>query len=510
MIAAATAWRAWYAGLVPLTGDEAYHWEWSRHLDWCYYDHPGMVAWVMRLFTLLGGETAFWIRLEAVLAGALAAWLIYLLAREAGGSPSAAARTCAVFLAVPLYHGAALVVTTDTPLNLFWLAALLFYLKAYRRPSPGWWLAGGAALGLASLSKFIAFLFVPALGLGLLLTPRGRRHLASPWPWLSLGLAAALFYPVVRWNAGHGWETFLFNFASRHRGAGGPGAAGLGTFLAGQALILSPLLFAWLAAGLVAAVRGRGAAEGDSGRERDFFLALFTAVPFLFFVAVSLLRSVGAHWPMAAYYPAFALAGARTFGGVPARGMLSARFLKGAAALGLAVTILLYAAPILIFGNPGAAVRLVTWAAPAGRERNLRSLGQVWGWRELGEETSRLLAEESRRGPVFLATPSYAFSSLLAFNTPGKPAVHLYGAGSVWGRNFERWDRYEEMAGMSMVYLRTKPPDDEVWRLLRAGFGEVGGLEEIRIPLPGYVRVVYLIRAGNFNPAGYRRALAGG
>ena len=34
----------------PLSGDEAYYWEWSRRLALSYVDHPPLVAWTIALF----------------------------------------------------------------------------------------------------------------------------------------------------------------------------------------------------------------------------------------------------------------------------------------------------------------------------------------------------------------------------------------------------------------------------------------------------------------------------
>lgn len=44
IVAGALTVRLLTVGQLPLSGDEAYHWEWSRHLAGAYYDHPGMTA----------------------------------------------------------------------------------------------------------------------------------------------------------------------------------------------------------------------------------------------------------------------------------------------------------------------------------------------------------------------------------------------------------------------------------------------------------------------------------
>ena len=39
--------RLVYALKLPLTGDEAYFWEWERHPALGYYDHPPMAGWIL-------------------------------------------------------------------------------------------------------------------------------------------------------------------------------------------------------------------------------------------------------------------------------------------------------------------------------------------------------------------------------------------------------------------------------------------------------------------------------
>src|SRR5262244_1762129 len=51
----------------PLTFDEAYYWMWSKALAGGYYDHPPMVAFVIRLGTLIAGDTELGVRLVSIL-----------------------------------------------------------------------------------------------------------------------------------------------------------------------------------------------------------------------------------------------------------------------------------------------------------------------------------------------------------------------------------------------------------------------------------------------------------
>ncbi len=76
------------AALVPIVQDEAYYINWSKALDWGYFDHPPLIAWV-NVTSWLWPGSAFLGRLGAMLAAALAFPFLVGLFRRAG--PDAAA-----------------------------------------------------------------------------------------------------------------------------------------------------------------------------------------------------------------------------------------------------------------------------------------------------------------------------------------------------------------------------------------------------------------------------------
>ena len=67
LMAIVTLLRLFYINCIPLLGDEAYYWQWARHLDWGYYEQGPMTAlviWIFTLFTKI--STVFTVRLGAV------------------------------------------------------------------------------------------------------------------------------------------------------------------------------------------------------------------------------------------------------------------------------------------------------------------------------------------------------------------------------------------------------------------------------------------------------------
>src|SRR6202040_2493406 len=102
------------AAWTPLTFDEAYYWMWSKHLAFGYYDHPPGVAVVIRLGTMIAGDTELGVRLVSILLALPMSWAIYRAAAILFGSRVAA--TAAILLNVTLMAAVGtLIVTPDSP-----------------------------------------------------------------------------------------------------------------------------------------------------------------------------------------------------------------------------------------------------------------------------------------------------------------------------------------------------------------------------------------------------------
>jgi hypothetical protein len=173
---------------------------WSKHLAGGYYDHPPMVAVVIRLGTLIAGDTEFGVRLVSILLALPMSWAIYQAAAILFGSRRVAASS-AILLNVTLMAAVGtMIVTPDAPL-LVASSLLLFALAKVLQTGRGvWWLTVGAAAGCALLSKYTALFFGPAILIWLVAVPKLRHWLISPWLYLGgTRRAAAVF-------AGHSLE----------------------------------------------------------------------------------------------------------------------------------------------------------------------------------------------------------------------------------------------------------------------------------------------------------------
>ncbi|WP_165871523.1 ArnT family glycosyltransferase [Flaviaesturariibacter flavus] len=196
---------------LELGNDEAYYWMYSQHLKSNYFDHPPMVALLIRLSTFNGIlQGAGWLRLGAVAGGAAAAWLLFRAVSELH-SPRAGLYTSVLYLS-SFYAGltAGVYIMPDSPQMIFWTAAL-WMLVRIDADERNWrnWLLFGLCAGLAILSKVHAgFLWI---GLGAYILLHRRQWLRLPQLYAAAAITAVLLTPIVVWNIQNDFITYRFH-----------------------------------------------------------------------------------------------------------------------------------------------------------------------------------------------------------------------------------------------------------------------------------------------------------
>ena len=296
-LAALIAVRAIVAAVTPLAFDEAYYWQWSKNLAWGYYDHPPLIAFMIRAGTAVFGDTSLGVRFIALLLSVVATIAVFRAAAILLGSEHAGALAAVFFNLMPMVGVETLVATPDAP-QIAAAAVLLYVLAKLAQTGNGaWWIAAGVAAGFALLAKYTALFLGLGMLLWLLAVPSERRWLASFWPYLGGVIALAMFAPVIVWNANHDWVSFRLQFG--RVGSGGFTLRYLGEFLAGQLGLASPFIAILGVAGVVSIAR-------SPHSQRTLIVALM--VPAVaFFIWHSLRGRVQGNWP-SFLYPAFAVA----------------------------------------------------------------------------------------------------------------------------------------------------------------------------------------------------------
>src|SRR3954454_15069623 len=301
-VLALIALRLVSAAYTPLTFDEAYYWTWSKHLAGGYYDHPPMVAVLIRLGTLIAGDSELGVRLVSILLALPMSFALYRPAEILFGSRRLAASATILLNVTLMAVVGTMIVTPDAPL-LVASSFVLFYLAKVLATGRGaWWLAVGAAVGLALLSKYTALFFGPAILIWLIAVPELRRWLTSPWPYLGGIVAFAMFSPVILWNADHQWVSLIKQLGRARIEDFSPRY--IGELIPTQIAFATPLVFILGMMGLYAFWQRKVGASAA----RVLLSSMFWTIT-LYFVWHSLHSRVEANW-FGPVYPAFAIAAA--------------------------------------------------------------------------------------------------------------------------------------------------------------------------------------------------------
>ncbi len=183
--------------------DELYFIICGFHPAWGYVDQPP-VAPLLAAASQLFGHSLFALRTVPAVFAAAGAYVTVLLAFEFGGGIFASALATLAYLAAGVLESFGAKVGPDMVGLWLWPLAALYVVRIVKEGDPRWWLAAGAATGIALESKYSVIFFAIALVLGLLLTPQ-RRVLRSKWFFAGAAAAIVIASPNFLWQGLHGF-----------------------------------------------------------------------------------------------------------------------------------------------------------------------------------------------------------------------------------------------------------------------------------------------------------------
>lgn len=267
-----------------LQDDEAYYWVFSKYLDWGYFDHPPMIALLIKLGTaIFGGEIG--VRFLPLILNTATIWFTEKLTDKK--SPCL---FYVVALSVAVLQVSGFVAVPDVPLMFFTALLFLVYKNFLRNHS--WQNALWLGLAAAALlySKYHAVLIL------LFIVLSNLKLLRSAKIYTAGVVAFMLFLPHLYWQYGHNWISFRYHLFESNVN---PYRFSYTTdYLLGQFLIAGPFagFILWPATFLYRT-------------QNDFEKALkFTALGFfLFFLLSSFRGKVEPNWNSPAIVPLIAL-----------------------------------------------------------------------------------------------------------------------------------------------------------------------------------------------------------
>jgi 4-amino-4-deoxy-L-arabinose transferase-like glycosyltransferase len=238
-----------FAGNYGLSADELYFRMLGDEPRWGYFDQPPLAPLIAKAGAVLFGDTVWGVRLPALLCGVAVVVLAALIAAELGGERRAQMLAAAVVGTSVTVLTMAHFLLTNSPDLVAWCAVALFALRALLRADGRWWLAAGAACGVATYAKYVVLLLPLTLLVALVLVGP-RRELRSPWLWAGAGLTLVIGAPNLVYQAVNGWPQLVM---ARSLAEGQWTDAVL--FPLDVALLVGPAVAPILVAGLVGLLR---------------------------------------------------------------------------------------------------------------------------------------------------------------------------------------------------------------------------------------------------------------
>lgn len=407
-----------FMGLMP---QDAYYYFYGKHLSLSYFDHPGMIGYLLRITSEIFGTSVFVVKLTDFAITSLTIYFFYKLASYFLSNQklhrTLVLISSTIFISILSFNS-----TPDVPLLLFWTLSVICLYKAIFESKKRYWILAGIMMGLSFNSKYTAVLLQFGLLAFLIFSNRYRKLLISPWTWLCLFISVAVMFPVWWWNYQNEFASFAFQSSNR--------TSSISKFqirpelffgaVGHQLFLLLPILF-WLFALFTVKYVKRALIKFKLPSTKTLFLLAFFIPTFVGFFALTPVYWVKLNWMMPSYITGIILAGMFvTRKQVKAQVIISIMF-----HIALSLQVLFYLVPIKSDD---------TWV----------------GWKELATETEEL--KKQYPNTFVFSNDSYKTSAVLNFYLEDKVyAQNIIGLNAL---HFDYLnDDLSELNGKSAIYI---------------------------------------------------------
>ncbi len=300
LVISAFIFKSILAGITELNNDEVYYRLYALKLQWNYFDHPPMIAVLLKLFTFnLFFQNDFFLRLGILVCSALSTWLVYLIGKRINDEQTGLLAAF-LFIASPYCSIiAGLLLIPDGPQLVWWLWSVLLMLKitgseqnnaATRKRL----LLLGLTIGCCVLSKVHGiFLWVGFFTYILLYR---RSLLANPFLYYSMLISAVVISPILFWNLSNHFISYRYH-SNRVHFFNGFQADSFLREIVGEVLYNNPIVIVLLVLALAAFARKRIFLPLPA--QRLLFLLAFPLIAVV--IIISLFNDTLPHWTGPAY-----------------------------------------------------------------------------------------------------------------------------------------------------------------------------------------------------------------
>jgi len=292
------------APFLELGNDEVYYWTYALQLDFNHFDHPPLVGFLIRVFTLnMHWVSELSMRLGAIISASIGCYFVFKTTAKLSNERSG--WYAALLYQAGVYTGfiAGFFILPDSAQLIFWTASLYvmsLLLFTDKEKQIGYWILLGLLIGLATLSKVHGLFLWAGFGAYLLFT--NYKRLFSVGFILAVLVTLLCIVPIVYWNISYDFITYRFH--SERVTHTGINIASFITEIGGEFLYQNPLVYILIALALFSCKKILFQ-QKNSGR-----WLLWMSLPLIFiFWFVALFNPTLPHWSGPAFIPLMMLAG---------------------------------------------------------------------------------------------------------------------------------------------------------------------------------------------------------
>ena len=452
----------WFAISSNLTihPDEADHWVWSQHLSWGYFEHPPMIAFVIRFFTDIFGDRWYAIELCSQSMSLLTIIFLFILSKELFG-PEAALLSVVITESMPMFFIGSTILTIDNIMIVFWIMTTYLFLKGLKEDKKGFLLLSGVTFGLGLMSKYTMILLPASMFLYLIFSPDYRSLLKRKEPYLSFLIGLLIFSPVIFWNAQNDWLSFKYQFTKGL--TGGEKGGQFFFFIGSQFVILGPTMFLLFLYSIYKGFRN----YRDSS---VLYLTVLASFPFFFFAFASFRsKYTDVAWSDVALLVGIILMSKVLIDTYKEMGIRkkiiisSALFMPGFLLSGFLAIHSVKPFPFI----------------PKNVDKSL----EMFGWDEIGVKVedvfNKYLPDEKRR---YIISKEYQMAGSLSFYTPSHPIPYSFNKSF---RNI--WMKVEDIGKGSALMACAEKDENECVESAGKIFNEVKEVERMDVRRRGEV-----------------------
>ena len=389
-----------FMGLMP---QDAYYYLYGQNLSLSYFDHPGMIGYILRIFTDIFGQSIFTLKFADFIITSLTIVSFYKLASyflsKQKLQRAIILLASTFFVSILSFNS-----TPDVPLLLFWTLSLICLFKAIFEEKKWFWILGGIAMGFAFNSKYTALLLQIGLISFLVFSNRYRKLLLSPWFWASLFISILVTFPVWYWNYQNEFASFAFQSSERTSSISEFKISPKNFFgaIGHQMFLLIPILFLVFATFTFKYVK-RAVLKLKIPQAKTLFLLAFFIPTFVGFFSLTPIYWVKLNWMMPSYITGIILAGM----------FINKKLLKTQIIISIVFHVLI-------------GVQVIFYLVPVKSD-------DTWvGWKKLALETEKI--QKKYTNTFVFSDDNYKTSACLNFfmdekvyaqNIINKPALHF-------------------------------------------------------------------------------------